>query len=118
MAAIVSPARASAEHQSLLHFVGQAAWSGDAMLAKVRELVLPSIEAHGEIEAWLVDGTGFVKKGVHSVGVARQYCGRQCLTAQNWQNRKLSDRSDPAARQSCVQSACGVSVIFAQRMDG
>ena len=113
MAAIVSPARASAEHQSLLHFVGQAAWSDNAMLNRIRELVLPSIEANGEIEAWLVDDTSFVKKGVHSVGVARQYCGRQSLTAQNWQDRKLSGRSDLVTRQSRGQPACGLSFIFA-----
>jgi SRSO17 transposase len=76
MAAIVAPARVSAKHQSLLHLVGQAAWSDEAVLAKVRELVLPRIEAQGKIEAWIVDDTGFAKKGVHSVGVARQYCGR------------------------------------------
>ena len=76
MAAIVAPARVSAKHQSLLHLVSQAAWSDVAVLAKVRELVLPSIEAQGKIEAWIVDDTGFGKKGVHSVGVARQYCGR------------------------------------------
>jgi SRSO17 transposase len=76
MAAIVAPARVSAKHQSLLHLVSQAAWSDKAVLAKVRELVLPTIEAQGKIEAWIVDDTGFAKKGVHSVGVARQYCGR------------------------------------------
>src|SRR5271166_3837932 len=76
MAVVVAPARVSAKHQSLLHLVGQAAWSDEAVLAKVRELVLPAIEAQGKIEAWIVDDTGFAKKGVHSVGVARQYCGR------------------------------------------
>jgi SRSO17 transposase len=76
MASVVAPARVSAKHQSLLHLVGQAAWSDEAVLGKVRELVLPAIEAQGKIEAWIVDDTGFAKKGVHSVGVARQYCGR------------------------------------------
>jgi SRSO17 transposase len=76
MAAVIAPTRASAEHQSLLHFVGQSRWSDEAVLAKVCELVLPSIESSARIEAWIVDDTGFSKKGVHSVGVARQYCGR------------------------------------------
>lgn len=76
MAAMVSPARASAAHQSLLHFVGQSAWSDEAMLGKVRDLVAPAFAAHGGVEALIVDDTGFQKKGSHSVGVARQYCGR------------------------------------------
>ena len=76
MAALVAPARVSAEHQSLLHFVGQAPWSDEAVLRRVRDLVLPVIERDGPITAWIVDDTGFAKKGTHSVGVARQYCGR------------------------------------------
>ena len=76
MAAIVAPSRVSGEHQSLLHFVGQAPWPDEPVLGAVRELVVPAIESQGRIEAWIVDDTGFAKKGVHSVGVARQYCGR------------------------------------------
>ena len=76
MAAVTAPARVAAQHQSLLHFVGNAAWSDDKVLAKVREMVLPGIERHGAIEAWIIDDTAFPKKGTHSVGVARQYCGQ------------------------------------------
>jgi SRSO17 transposase len=76
MAAITAPERAAAQHQSLLHFVGQGPWSDAELLAKVREMVLPQIERYGPIEAWIVDDTGFPKQGRHSVGVAHQYCGQ------------------------------------------
>ena len=75
MAAITAPERTAAQHQSLLHFVGEGNWSDEQVLAKVREMVLPAMERHGPIEAWIIDDTGFPKKGRHSVGVGRQYCG-------------------------------------------
>ncbi len=76
MAAVTAPGRTSAQHQSLLHFVGQGAWSDELVLDKVREMVLPEIEHHGPIEAWIIDDTAVPKKGSHSVGVGRQYCGQ------------------------------------------
>jgi SRSO17 transposase len=76
MAAVTAPAQVAAKHQSLLHFVGNAPWSDAAMLAKVGELVLPAIERSGPVEVWIIDDTGFPKKGRHSVGVTRQYCGQ------------------------------------------
>jgi len=76
LAAITAPARVSAQHQSLLHFVGKAPWSDEAVLGMVRKLTLPLLERHGQVEAWILDDTGFPKKGKHSVGVARQYCGQ------------------------------------------
>ena len=76
MAAITAPERTAAQHQSLLHFVGEGRWSDEKVLAKVRAMMLPQIERHGPIEAWIIDDTGFPKQGRHSVGVARQYCGQ------------------------------------------
>ena len=76
MAARLSPASVSAEHQSLLHFVGQSPWSSQSLLAAVRHAVLPALTMRGPIEAWIVDDTSFPKKGRHSVGVARQYSGQ------------------------------------------
>jgi SRSO17 transposase len=76
MAAVMAPARVSAQHQSMLHFISQGGWSDERVLRKVREMVVPEIERHGPIEAWIIDDTGFPKQGKHSVGVARQYCGQ------------------------------------------
>ena len=76
MAAVTAPERVAAQHQSLLHFVNQAPWSDEKVLAKVREMVVPALESHGPIEAWIIDDTGLPKKGRHSVGVGRQYCGQ------------------------------------------
>jgi SRSO17 transposase len=76
MAALTAPTRTAAQHQSLLHFVGQGEWSDEAVMGRIRGYAIPRIEAHGAISAWIIDDTGFPKKGKHSVGVARQYCGQ------------------------------------------
>src|SRR4051794_20571132 len=76
MAAVTAPDRTAAQHQSLLHFIGEGRWSDEPVLAKVREMVLPGMQRQGPIEAWVIDDTGFPKQGRHSVGVARQYCGQ------------------------------------------
>jgi SRSO17 transposase len=76
MAARLDPEHVQAKHQSLHHFVAQAAWSDAALLEAVHRHVVPALERHGPITAWIVDDTGIPKKGRHSVGVARQYCGQ------------------------------------------
>ena len=56
IAAATAPAGTSAQHQSLLHFLAKGEWSDEAVLAQVRDVVLPQIERHGAIEVWVVDG--------------------------------------------------------------
>ena len=76
MAARLAPDNVRRMHQSLHHLVADAPWSDDEMLAQVRRQVLPALEKHGPVVAWIVDDTGFPKQGKYSVGVARQYCGQ------------------------------------------
>jgi SRSO17 transposase len=61
MAAATAPARVSVRYQKLLHFVAESLWSDKRVLAKVREMVVPAIEQHGSIEAWIIDDTSFPK---------------------------------------------------------
>jgi SRSO17 transposase len=75
MAAKVDPRHVRARHQSMHHFVANAPWDETAVLAVARDYVLAQLERHGPVAAWVVDDTAFPKKGTHSVGVARQYCG-------------------------------------------
>jgi SRSO17 transposase len=106
-----------AAHQSLHHFVAKADWSDDAALAAVRACVLPVIERHGAIRALIVDDTGIPKKGTHSVGVARQYCGQlgkqdSCQVAVS-----LSAANDHASLPASTDSRTGsVSVVYFQRV--
>ncbi len=76
MAARLAPGNVRQMHQSLHHVVADAAWSDDALLKQVRSQVLPAMTRKHALAAWIVDDTGFPKKGTHSVGVARQYCGQ------------------------------------------
>ncbi len=76
MAARLAPDNVRRMHQSLHHLVADAPWSDEAVLERVRISVLPAMQGHGPVVAWIVDDTGFPKKGTHSVGVARQYCGQ------------------------------------------
>ncbi|EQD53559.1 ISXo8 transposase, partial [mine drainage metagenome] len=75
MAARLDPRHVSARHQSLHHFVTQSDWRDEALLRVARTEVLSTMNRHGGLLAWVVDATGQRKKGTHSVGVARQYCG-------------------------------------------
>jgi SRSO17 transposase len=76
MAARLAPDNVRRTHQSLHHLVAHAAWSDEALLGRVRQEVLPAMMRNGPLVAWIVDDTGFPKKGTHSVGVTRQYCGQ------------------------------------------
>lgn len=64
--------RLGVDPQSLQQFVSASPWSDQAVWRVVRREIIPQLEP---IEAWVVDETGWLKQGQHSVGVSHQYCG-------------------------------------------
>ncbi len=90
-------------HQVMHHLVADAPWSDEAKLRQVRKYVLPAMEKKGAIVAWIVDDTGFPKKGSHSVGVARQYYGQ----VGKQENCQVAVSLSVATWNSCLPLACG-----------
>jgi SRSO17 transposase len=60
-----------ADYQSMQQFLADSPWDSVAVVRAVAERVAPAIE----VEAWVLDDTGFPKDGKHSPGVKRQYSG-------------------------------------------
>jgi SRSO17 transposase len=75
MAARLAPDNVRRMHQSLHHLVADAPWSDEAML-ECGGYALAAMRKQEPVIAWIIDDTGFPKKGKESVGVARQYCGQ------------------------------------------
>jgi SRSO17 transposase len=75
MAAMMEPSRTRAQHQAMHHFVAKSDWAEDALLAEAYDYAIGPMTSHGPIEHWAIDDTGLPKRGPHSVGTARQYCG-------------------------------------------
>jgi SRSO17 transposase len=76
-----TPAHASASHQRLHHFIANTAWSDHDVRLTAARYAITAMEERDPLLAWVIDDTGFLKQGKHSVGVQRQYTGSAGKTA-------------------------------------
>jgi SRSO17 transposase len=75
-------ARASADpeqtkrvHDKLLHFLARSVWNDRAVRLEAARYAIEEVQRREPVTTWIVDDTGFLKQGSHSVGVQRQYSG-------------------------------------------
>jgi SRSO17 transposase len=69
----IAEARGHRSPERLQHLLGRARWDADAMREDLRGYVVGAFADPGAV--LVVDETGDLKKGAHSVGVQRQYTG-------------------------------------------
>jgi len=62
-------------HDKLLHFVGHSEWSAEQVRLEATRYVCEVLAEQEPVTTWVIDDTGFIKQGTHSVGVQRQYTG-------------------------------------------
>ena len=59
----------------LLHFLRVATWDDQAVRREAVRYAIEAVQKREPVTTWIVDDTGFLKQGKHSVGVQRQYTG-------------------------------------------
>jgi hypothetical protein len=96
-------ARLGVDPQGLQQFISDSPWEAEELWRSIRREVIPS---QGALEAWIVDETGWIKQGHHSVGVSHQYCGSvgsrpTVRCASRWWSVTARSRRRPAGNSIC-----------------
>jgi SRSO17 transposase len=69
------PERTHAVHEQLIHFLAASPWQDEPVRQYAAMHAVQTMQTQGPIQTWIIDDTGFIKQGVHSPGVQRQYTG-------------------------------------------
>jgi len=90
------PEHAGSGHQKFQYFVSEAAWDDHEVRRAAARYAVEALSRHEPIRTWIIDDTGFLKQGKHSVGVQRQYTGSAGKTANCQIGVSLSIATDHA----------------------
>jgi len=73
--ACADPSQANNVHSKLCYFLGRSEWDDRAVRLEAAQYAIEAVQKREPITTWIIDDTGFLKQGTHSVGVQRQYTG-------------------------------------------
>lgn len=90
------PRHAGCGHQKLQYFLSEADWDDREVRLTAARYALEALSQVAPVRTWIIDDTGFLKKGKHSVGVQRQYTGTAGKTANCQIGVSLSVATDHA----------------------
>jgi len=69
------PEKIGAAHNRMTYFTRNADWSDEKVRLVATQYAIAAMTKKEPVSAWIIDDTGFLKQGTHSVGVQRQYTG-------------------------------------------
>ena len=69
------PSQTNNVHSKLCYFLGRSEWDDRAVRLEAARYAIDAVQKREPVTTWIVDDTGFLKQGSHSVGVQRQYTG-------------------------------------------
>ena len=73
--ACADPNQTNNVHSKLCYFLGRSEWDDRAVRLEAARYAMEAVQKREPITTWIIDDTGFLKQGKHSVGVQRQYTG-------------------------------------------
>jgi SRSO17 transposase len=73
--ACADPSETNNVHSKLCYFLGRSEWDDRAVRLEAAQYAIEAVQKREPITTWIIDDTGFLKQGTHSVGVKRQYTG-------------------------------------------
>ncbi len=73
--ACADPSQTNNVHSKLCYFLGKSEWDDREVRLEAARYAIDTVQKREPITTWIIDDTGFLKQGTHSVGVQRQYTG-------------------------------------------